>query len=235
MNYLPSLKLIMVIFIITLANKSIGQENINYTKIRAHFIVEDHWVITQKYADSIAMRQSEFFSRPAKSDTIKMPPRPPQVAVFNRRQSTHLFIQPEDIVYYTIRDVPANDSTIIKDVTDIYKIDREGEKIKVFSPHDFKMKSEYNIRYKSDDRFVVVEENKNKIRKICGYDCFQVIMQDNSTNRPVELYVTEEIVLEYHPVFNVKKYLTKYYPLYLKFYDPEFPLDNYREYTFFKF
>ena len=51
----------------------------------------------------------------------------------------------------------------------------------------------------------------------------------------IELYVTEEINLNYHPNFNYKEILMKYYPLYLKLYHKDFPDDRFDEYKFYKY
>ncbi|MBT8180278.1 MAG: hypothetical protein KJO53_01685, partial [Eudoraea sp.] len=225
----------VILYSLGLAQLANAQEPLKYTNLSVHFIIKDHWVITQKYADSIAKRESEFFDRLIKSDAKTIPPQPPSVAVFNRRQTTHLLIKPEHFIFYSIRNEFAKDSTIITDVSDIYKIDRINKKMSRFYPDSFEFYTDEKdfgagyFGYKDDNRFQLIEENKNKRREICGFDCYQVIVRDTNTNRPVEMYVTEEIILEYHPVFNVKKYLARYYPLYLRFYDPEFPNDYYRE------
>lgn len=68
------------------------------------------------------------------------------------------------------------------------------------------------------DNYEIIE-NRNNTKIIEGYKCFQVIVKrKNITNSRLivydfEIFVTEEIKLNYNPVWNYKEFLNKYYPL----------------------
>lgn len=231
-----SLKLsLLVFFVLVSSNLSHAQENAKQKETNGHFVIKERWVISQRYADSISKRESDDQSGLNKSMPDILAPTPPSVAVFDRKKSTHFLIAPEKFVYYTIPDEFESDAPVSIGISSIYKINRETQKMTSFSPLSFEQMGNYHVPYKSGDRFQLVEENKNRKRKIGEYNCYQVLLKDMNTNRTVEMYVTDEISLEFHPIFNVKKYLTKYYPLYLKTYDPEFPEDNYKEHTFYRY
>ncbi|MDX1314059.1 MAG: hypothetical protein R3356_01040 [Eudoraea sp.] len=192
--------------------------------------------MTQRFADSINFRGARSHSQRVEANNIPIPPRPPMAVAFDYKYSQHFLVEPEEFILYTFPDEFKNDSIVSSGISNIYRIDRINKKMSIFYPSDFETYHDQRLfGYKDDNRFKLIEENKNKRREICGFDCYQVLVRDMNTNRPVEMYVTEEILLEYHPVFNVKKYLAKYYPLYIKFYDSEFPNDYFREYMFYKF
>ena len=210
-----------------------GQGDEKQKEISGHFIFKEHWVISQKYSNTMGKRESESLSALRKS--IPNIPTPPSVAVFDRNKSIHFLISSDKFIYYAIPDEFENDSTVSFGVSGIFKIDRETKKMTRFSPWNFELFDGYKIPYQEDDRFELLEENKTNKREIDKFICFQVLLKDTNTNLLVEMYVTEEINLDFHPVFNVKKYLDNYYPLYIKSYDPEFPEDYYKERTFFRY
>ncbi|MCL9807687.1 hypothetical protein NAT51_19345 [Flavobacterium amniphilum] len=76
----------------------------------------------------------------------------------------------------------------------------------------------------SNNKIESIKEDKKKIRKISGYDCFKVVYvfsdakkSDSSfingfkTTR--ELWVTDKIKSSFHPIIDDKEIITKYYPL----------------------
>ncbi|MBC8753924.1 hypothetical protein H2O64_04530 [Kordia sp. YSTF-M3] len=86
-------------------------------------------------------------------------------------------------------------------------------------------KNKYKIGQKFKNRELFISndfeiiENRNKTKNIEGFHCFQVNLRRktiNNSHLPVydfEMYVTEEIKLNYNPVWNYKDILEKYYPL----------------------
>lgn len=231
-----SLKPYLFIFFAIVASSLLqAQESAKQKEITGHFIIKESWVISPRYADSISQRKSKDQRYINKSKPNILTPTAPSIAVFDRKKSTHFLISPEKFIYYTIPDEFENDSLVLIGISSIYKIDRNTEKITSFSPLSFEQMGDYQVTYKSDDRFQLVKENQNKTKQIAEFNCYQVLLKDTNTNRTVEMYVTDEIRLEFHPIFNVKKYLAQYYPLNIKIYDPEFPQDNYKEYTFYRY
>ena len=81
--------------------------------------------------------------------------------------------------------------------------------------------NEYAEFYKNE--IIEISEFKNEIKTINGFKCFKVIYSFNSQEKSFdfnnfsmnnrELWVTEEIKCNYHPVINDIEILEKYYPL----------------------
>ncbi|QQY81187.1 hypothetical protein JJL45_09625 [Tamlana sp. s12] len=70
---------------------------------------------------------------------------------------------------------------------------------------------------------------KNSIKTICGFECYRV---KGAAKGLVEMYVTEEINLNYNPAFTNRYLLDLFYPLYVKKYSENHPNDVYKEYVF---
>jgi len=68
----------------------------------------------------------------------------------------------------------------------------------------------------SDYRII---EKRNETKVIAGYKCFKVILKKGLQTNPhltiydIEMYVTEDINLNFSPICNYKEILNKYYPL----------------------
>ncbi|MEP2059049.1 MAG: hypothetical protein ABJJ05_14650 [Maribacter litoralis] len=234
MRYVSEKCWTIVFIILSGTHFSFGQEKQNFTDINGHYVIKERWVVSQIYADSVEKEELDSRIKKGGSTNDFITPTPPGIAVFDRKSNIHFLIESEQFIFYKINDEFKSDTPLSVGISSISQIDRINKKMKSFSPNRFETGVEHEIIYKNDDRFQLMEVNKNMRRQICNRDCFQVILNDTNTNRQVEMYVTEEMIIEYNPVLNVKKYLTDYYPLYLKFYDPKFPEDNFREYEFYK-
>ena len=119
-----------------------------------------------------------------------------------------------------------------------YIIEEPSQKIKIH--HEFNrdtIKMYYSINDKINNRIFIncishevkdenneyVEFDKNEIKTINGFKCFKVIYSFNTQEKSFdfnnfsinnrELWVTEEIKCNYHPVINDIEILEKYYPL----------------------
>lgn len=111
-------------------------------------------------------------------------------------------------------------------ITKYYTVDSKLIKNKIIiNQTTLEVKDEY-------DEYVEIEKNeiiklteyKNDIREINGFNCFKVIYSYNEPNVELdflanvtsnsrELWVTQEIKCNYHPVINEIEILEKYYPL----------------------
>ncbi len=221
------------IVLISSAFNCIAQNDIEYTKLYKHFVIKEHWVQSERFAEWFDNLKTT--RKTTLHDSIlKKLPLPPPLAVFDRKKSTHFKISPEYYTYYSFPDEFKTDSTVSYGISNIHRIDRSTNKRKTFSTTSFNLLDGTETRYQDDHRYSLLAENKNLTKEICGYNCFQVLMRDNNTKREVELYVTAEIKLEFHPVLNLKKCLSKYYPLYIRFYNTELPEEEFREYQFFE-
>ncbi len=98
---------------------------------------------------------------------------------------------------------------------------------------DFFSRKNVPIRYMEKEHFPIISENKSIVKAINGFKCHQVVMKDTyGAGNIIEMFVTEQIQLEYHPFLKVKEYLDRFYPLYIKSYDPNFPKESFMEYKY---
>ncbi|WP_298427942.1 hypothetical protein [uncultured Kordia sp.] len=88
--------------------------------------------------------------------------------------------------------------------------------------NSYKIGQKFNVRELELSHNYEIIENRNKTKIIEGFRCFQVVLKRKSITNPhltvydYEIYVTEEIKLNYNPVWNYKEFLGKYYPLEIK-------------------
>ena len=205
------------------------------TEIFGQFVISDHWVQSQKFADSRTMDEVDVAEHYKNfKDDPNPPPVPPPPSVFDLRSNIHFIIRENSFIHYSIPNEFVNDSLVARGIYNIYKVDRKSLTIDEFSPNFFRLMEDTKPLFYRDQYLEIAEENYDNRKNILGYDCFQVILKEN-TGYLTELYVTEDLILEFHPVVNAKIILSKYYPLYIRRFDPRFPTDNYREYKFIKF
>ncbi|WP_420573640.1 hypothetical protein [Kordia sp.] len=108
--------------------------------------------------------------------------------------------------------------------TEIYdQINRETLEISAVvrtkSTNKYKIVNRRKIKLPSVPKNYELIEYRNETKLILGYKCFKVLMRQKSKHNPnfpfydFELYVTEEINLNYNPISRYKQILGKYYPL----------------------
>ncbi len=119
-------------------------------------------------------------------------------------------------------------------ITKYYTIDGELIKSKIIIN---KTRSEIKDEY---DEYVEIEENdiikltefRNETRVINGFNCFKVVYSYKASNKEFdfftnaisnirEIWVTQDIKCNYHPVINEIEILKKYYPLEIVEYSEE--------------
>ncbi|PTX60227.1 hypothetical protein C8N46_107234 [Kordia periserrulae] len=75
-----------------------------------------------------------------------------------------------------------------------------------------------NYQFSISDTHEITEYRK-ETKKILGYDCFKIVLKRKNLNGQrldvfnIEMFVTEEIKLNYSPIIKYKDILDKYYPL----------------------
>ncbi len=215
-----------------------GQQKEEFKKILGHFVIKVHSVSTQKFSDNIETIDSNTERKwdGNASSLIPPPPPPPVPAVFDTKsRAIHFIIMPKHYTKYAVENDFENDSTTTNGVSEIQKIDRENLKVTRFIPLRFETYEGHKKTYSDFTKYKLLEENKKIRKNIAGYDCFQIILDNIQNNMMVEMYVTEQINLNYHPIFNYREILTNYYPLYIKIYNKDFPNDSFDEYKFFKY
>lgn len=156
-----------------------------------------------------------------------------EIAHYDRKKFTYFRINPKEYIYFNLRDL--NDSIIYENnFTNISKVSRESLKQEIFQINNFKL-----LDYKFDahtkefsKNFKLVNLNEKNIRKIAGYNCYEVIFE--SETRILQLFVTKEIKLNYHPELNDPEILKKYYPLYIKIMSKQYPKRSFTESIFYE-
>jgi len=210
-----------------------SQEKENYKDEFGYFVIKVTDEVTQKHADNV---DSEFntgvWSVPGiDGGSLLIPvPKPPPILVYKKEYNIHFFIKPDHYSHYTIQC--GNN----REVSRILKVDRETLIASSFNPFSFEI-SENRGYYKrhAEEEFTIVEINKNDQKKICGFNCFKLILKiKRSPERIFEMYVTTEIDLNYNPAFANPYLLKEYYPLYIKEYLERYPDDVYKEFVFEK-
>ena len=231
-------KNILLLIILVLSLKLFGQKKEEFKEIYGHFVIKLHSVSTQKFADNFKAEnsQAEIKWEGDVSPLTPSPPPIPEIAVFDRKNiAIHFIIMPKHYTQYTIPNDFENDSTATYGILDIIKIDKENLNTTKFVPLRYEMYESYPKTYADFNTFKLLKENREIKKRIAGYDCFQILLENIKNKMIIELYVTEEIKLNYHPNFNYKEILDKYYPLNIKVYNKDFPNDRYDEYSFYKY
>lgn len=117
-------------------------------------------------------------------------------------------------------------------ITKYYSIDGEINNLIYINRISNEAKNENNEYVEIEKNEIIkLTEYKNETKLINGFKCFKVVYSfkslDNSfdfTNSSLnirELWVTEEIICNYHPVINEIEILEKYYPLEILEYSDE--------------
>lgn len=231
-------KHIQLIFILLLNLTMFGQKKEEFKDVYGHFVIKLHSVSTQKISDALKAEDS-IIEKKWNGNVPPLTPAPPHlpesVAFDIQNSAIHLIIMPEHYTQYTIQNDFESDTTATYGVLDVIKINRENLNVTKFVPLRFEIYKSHPKTYSDFSSYNLIKENREIKRKIAGYDCFQIILNNVKNKMMVEMYVTEEINLNYHPIFNYREILSNYYPLYVKIYDEDFPNDSYDEYKFYKY
>ena len=231
----------LVLFLFFFSTLLTAQEKEDFKNKKVCFFVKSHYYQSQKVADSLSNDQKKLMEEFKSGKSLWPPPPPFRLAeAYESNYIDYLFVSPKKIVFqYTPRFLTGPDEnqnyvnlrllfskTILRDSLTERKI--------TFISNPFVREETTPIKYMEQERFPMVSENKDVVKTINGFKCHQVILKGHAfgTGNLIEMFVTEQIRLEYHPFLNVKEYLDKFYPLYIKSYDPNFPLESYEEYEY---
>ncbi len=217
---------------------SYAQQDVSFANSLENFIIKQRSLYSTKYADRINKELKEGFEKmkekPSSGINIPLLP-PPKVVASDFKQFIYFTVTSKYYIQYsTVNNVFESDSLIGPAINSIKKIDRESLSVTEFNPSLF-TKSTEELHEKHICTYQIEKEYKDAIKYIAGYKCFKVTLF-NAINPyyGMEMYVTEDIKLNYHPVMNCKETLNKYFPLYIKIFSKDYPNDHYEEYMFFK-
>lgn len=225
---LIKMKIIIILLLLMVTSFSVAQKE-TYTDKKILFIINEKNYISKKVADSLNRTSNIPLKAISEEDTdisIDFP------IVYSSSENIKYFIvKPDEYIEFTISDrLSPKFSNVGFSYTK--KISRDSLIISVFNPFLFKIS---NSVFKEENRdfsnFKLKKVEKNIKKEFCGYECYRVVLE--SDDKILEMFVTENIVLNYHPIINDVTILKKYYPLYLKFADKIFPKDKYLEYIFY--
>jgi hypothetical protein len=219
---------IIILSLLMITTVSIAQKE-TYTDKSALFVINQKYYISKKLVDSLnKSRTITLKSVTGEEDDVSIDL--PKTAS-GSESIKYFIVNPDEFIEFAISD-RLNPKFSNVGLSNTIKISRDSLKISVFNIFSFKI-SDYNYkeRYKDFSNFKLKKINRNIKKEFCGFECYKVILE--SDNKILEMFVTENILLNYHPVLNDINILKKYFPLYLKFIDKRFPKDKYSEYTFY--
>ena len=224
-------RILLVIIIIFLSFNAYSQVVEDYDDRSGHFVIKKHSYVSEKYSSGDLESSSN-----KKEETNLFPPPPPPPASRNEWDfSLHFLIMPTHYTQYVIPNDFKTDSTTTHGILRIVKIDRNSLKRTVFQPLRFETYETEEYGLKSFDNYKIIKEDRTITKTIAGRECFQVLLDITSNGYSMELYVTESIELNYHPITNFKEILDKYFPLYVKIFNDKFPKDEFEEYLFLEY
>lgn len=199
-------------------------------KIIRKFVITVVDEVTQNFAeidqattDSLWSKSNQKFD----NSDIQVP-MTPSVLVYKKQYEIHFHIKPKLYTQYTI------ECSSDKKVSNILKVDRETLMGSNFNPYTFTLEeNQWDFKRHTEDEFEILEYFKNDKKIICGFECYKVKVQSKrGAKRIMEMYVTENIKLNYNPAFPNPHLLKIFYPLYVKEYLENYPDDVYKEYIF---
>ncbi|MEZ4968952.1 MAG: hypothetical protein R2814_04690 [Flavobacteriaceae bacterium] len=205
----------------------------NYYDRAGHFVIKKHSYISENYSSGDLENDSE--KNIQAPSNLYPPPLPPPQSRDEWDFSLHFLIMP---TYYTQYIVPNDfkmDSTVTHGVLEIIRVDRNSLNRTEFQPLRFEIYETEENGLKPFDNYKIIKENRADTKIIAGRECFQVIVDIISNGYSMELYVTESIELNYHPIMNFKEILDKYFPLYVRIFNEKFPDQEYDEYIFLEY
>lgn len=207
----------------------------------ACFIIKIHAYQSQKVADSLLRTHRELMEE-YMSGKSSWPPPPPvrSTQAYDDNYVDHLIVAPKKMVFrqaprfFTVKDDHNKYVHLRSLVSTSISRDSLTQRTDHLISRRYESGETVPIRYWEKEHYPIVSENRDVTKTINGLECHQIIMKDYlyGTGNLIEMFVTEEILLEYHPFLKVKEYLDRFYPLYIKSYDPSFPNESYTEYEY---
>jgi hypothetical protein len=233
-------KLILsAIFILTFSS-SFSQEE-SFTNGYARFIIKERRLTSKVFADAVnktkdSLPRGNWLPETTGKTNSVLPPPPaaPDVAVIDFKRFKHFIINPEYFIQFNTSYNTFDNETLSSEPRKIIRIKRNDLSVETFNTLNFTKREGKLYRMNICD-YSIKEEFRAIKKTISGYSCFKVVLNHMvNTDYLIELYVTEDIKLNYHPIINCKEVINDYFPLYIKEYHRDYPDDKFNEYRFVK-
>lgn len=219
-----------LLIILIFTQNGTSQTKESYDKTFGNFVIKVTDEVTQSYADLVDLKTDSIWSKSTpKFDNLDFDiPKPPPVLVYRKEYKIHFFVKPNLYTQYT-----ANCDNG-REIYNILKVDRETLLGTNFEPYFFELReNRWDFNKHTEDEFEILEYFKDDRKTICGFECYKIKIQTKGVaKRTIEMYVTEQIELNYNPAFTNLHLLNKFYPLYIKEYLENYPNDVYKEFVF---
>ncbi|TDU43199.1 hypothetical protein BXY82_0607 [Gelidibacter sediminis] len=225
--------ILLSLIILFLTNYMHSQDK-SFKNTSIDFVIKKRHLVSSKYTD--AENNKEHGGTWDGNMPIGTPPPPPlpKEVTSNYKGFKYFNITPTQYVIYNTNYNDFESDTLYNAVLNILKIDRLDHSVTNFNLYNFTLRKEELYRSNYCD-YDVITEDRNDIKVIAGYNCFKVTLKnERQPDLSIDMYVTTEISLDYHPIINCETVLENYYPLYFKEYKNKYPDDYFTEYTFVK-
>ena len=204
-----------------------SQTTESYEKNIGEFIIKVTDEVTQDYADIDESRTDSIWNKtnPKFDNSDFVVPKTPSVLVYKKEYKIHFLVKPKQYIQHKV------DCNNNGEISNILKVDRKTLYGTNFNLYSFRLKeNQLDFKRHTENEFEIVEYFKNDKKTICGFECYKIKVK--TKRRIIEMYVTENIELNYNPAFPNQHLLKKFYPLYVKEYLENYPNDVYKEYIF---
>lgn len=239
MNFLKSMPLTLLLCFFS--GQLLAQEKEDFKNKMVCFIIKSHVYQSQIVADSLLNVEKKLLDEFKSGKSLFPPPPPARLAMaYDEKHVDYLLVSSEKLIFqYMPRFLTGKDGHqkyVNLKALGYINISRDSltQNTRNLMSDVFDRKKPIPIRYEEKESFPIVSENRDVVRTINGFKCHQIIMKDDlsGTGNLIEMFITEEIRLEYHPFLKVKEYLDRFFPLYIRSYDPNFPIESYEEYNY---
>lgn len=235
------LKKIVTLLILLLVFTEGFSQNESFKDIIGRFIIKERRLVSKTYADimnksndSLPIGEWTSVATEKIDSTLPPPPPLPNVLAYDFKRYVNFIVKPNYYIQYSVYDNVFDSDELSSGPLRIFKINREDLLVELFSTFNFEKRNGaiYNTKFCD---YQIFEEDKSMVRNISGYDCFKVILKNSEKPEHIlELYVTEKIKLNYHPIINCESIFKNYFPLYIKEFHKDYPDDFFEEFYFMK-
>lgn len=114
---------------------------------------------------------------------------------------------PKQYIIYDSNFIDFESDTLYNAVLNILRIKRVDHSVTNFNLYNFSLRTEklYPSKYCDYD---IITEDEGDIKILAGCSCFKVTLKNElQPDLSIDLYVTTDIVLDYHPIINCKAVL----------------------------
>ncbi|WP_435578062.1 hypothetical protein [Gilvibacter sp.] len=189
-------------------------------------IITGHHVITKEYV----RKNDSIFKASLRPDWV--PTNAPSATAQDSYSQIQLINRKNYFLDYRTQE-EVRDGFKYTIISSMKQVQKDSLKKREFRPVTFQLTSYKSFSNKDNFPYRIIETDENRTKTVDGFNCFYVKMESiKFPGRFIDMYVTNQIKLAYHPLISSSKIISQFYPLYMKIYNGEFPNDDYKEYTF---